>query len=332
MTGAEDRRIPLTILGGFLGSGKTTWLRHQLHRGRMTDALVIVNEAAEVPVDDVILSRSADIRVLAGGCACCEARAGLIALLREICDRRVDGSHVGTAYRHIVLETSGLADPGSIVEAIRGDPVLLHHIVVREIIVAVDALHILHSLESEPLCRRQIETADRLVITKVDAVPRDDLRRPRATLAALNPGAVLSGAAMGSEVPLPEVGDAAPMKLPAFGKDDAVPAIATTLRLAADADWTAFGLWLSALLHARGDDLVRVKGVVRTPSGRLLLQSVRKVVQSPEILPEHATAAKGDNRIVFIGRGFRPEHLGPSLQRFAGVNVVADAPAVAGGA
>jgi G3E family GTPase len=84
-----------------------------------------------------------------------------------------------------------------------------------------------------------------------------------------------------------------------------------------DIDWSAFTLWLSALLHARGDDLVRVKGVIRTPAGRLLLQTVRKVVQSPEILPEQSDPGL-DNRIVFIGRGYRPADLDRSLHRFLG--------------
>lgn len=330
MSAAPDRRIPLTLLGGFLGSGKTTWLRHQLHQGRMTDAIVIVNEAADVPVDDMLLSKSTDIRVLAGGCACCEGKAALIALLRQICDQRVDSSRDGADPGHIVLETSGLADPGPIVDCIRSDPVLRHHIVVREIIVAVDALHGLGYLKSEPLGRGQVETADRLVITKVDAADSAGLGRLRATLEALNPGAALSAAAMGSAVALPEAGDARAEPLPALEGAGAEPVIATTVRLEDGADWTAFGLWLSALLHARGDDLVRVKGVVRTPSGRLLLQSVRKVVQSPEILPDHVTAGKDDNCIVFIGRGFRPEQLAPSLKRFAGLGVVTNAPAIAG--
>ena len=67
------------------------------------------------------------------------------------------------------------------------------------------------------------------------------------------------------------------------------PIFPTRLTIDETIDWTAFSVWLSALLHARGDDVLRVKGVVRTPAGRLLLQSVRKIVQSPEILPEQAT-------------------------------------------
>ena len=92
------------------------------------------------------------------------------------------------------------------------------------------------------------------------------------------------------------------------------------LALGEDIDWTAFSVWLCALMHARGDDIMRVKGVVRTPAGRLLLQSVRKIVQSPEILPDEAERHVGeDNSLVFIGRGFRAEDLSRSLRHFAGL-------------
>lgn len=326
MTTDRDSRIPLTLLGGFLGSGKTTWLRHQLHSDKMTEALVVVNEAADVPVDDMLLFKSSAIRLLAGGCACCEGKDRLIAMLRQFCDERVDEQYQGTRHEHIVLETSGLADPGPIVDAIRADPVLMHHIVVREIIVVVDVLHGIGYVASEPLGRRQVETADRLIITKADAVDQNRLRQLHATLLEINPGASISASVMGSAVTLPEIGDAEAVDLPVLGDGDPRPIISTSLKLAEDTDWTAFGLWLSALLHARGDDLVRVKGVMRTPSGRLLLQSVRKVVQSPEILPASVTAGKDENSIVFIGRGFRPRDLRMSLKRFAGL-CLADDPA-----
>ena len=165
MTGAPDGRIRLTVLGGFLGSGKSTWLRHRLHEGALDGAHIIVNEAAETPVDQVMLRGSAGLSTLAGGCACCAGRGRLVALLRELADRRVSGLRVD----RIVLETSGLADPAPIVGAIRDDPVLAHHVLVSEVIVAVDALHGLDQLTTEPLGRAQAQLADRLVITKVDA-------------------------------------------------------------------------------------------------------------------------------------------------------------------
>ncbi len=311
-----EGRMRLTVLGGFLGSGKTTWLRHQLHHGLLADAFVVVNEAAETPVDDALLSQSAELAVVAGGCACCEARDELVALLRELCDRRVSAED-GRRPDRIVIETSGLADPGPIVSAIRSDPMLAYHIVISEIVVAVDAVYGLEQLRQEPLSRRQMELADRLVVTKIDEADEAALARLLATLKAINPGAAISGAVKGSDAALPDYAGAEPEMLGEVGEGGA-PIRALKLEIGEDIDWTAFSVWLSALIHARGDDILRVKGVVRTPAGRLLLQSVRKIVQSPEILPDDRPLGD-DNGLVFIGRGFGTDQLARSLRHFAGL-------------
>lgn len=314
-TEAAENRMRLTVLGGFLGSGKTTWLRHQLHHGLLADAFVIVNEAAETSVDDALLGQSAELAVIAGGCACCDARDELVTLLRSICDKRVSAGN-GRPDR-IVIETSGLADPGPIVEAIRADPMLAHHIVISEIAVAVDAVYGLEQLRQEPLSRRQMELADRLVVTKIDEADEAGLARLLATLKAINPGAALSGAVKGSDVALPDYSGAEPEVLGEIEGAGGAPIRALKLAIDEEIDWTAFSVWLSALIHARGDDILRVKGVVRAPAGRLLLQSVRRIVQSPEILP--VDAAGDDNSLVFIGRGFRADQLDKSLRHFAGL-------------
>jgi G3E family GTPase len=316
---AADCRMRLTVLGGFLGSGKTTWLRHQLHHGSLKDAFVVVNEVAETPVDGVLLQGSPRLAVLAGGCACCEIRSELLALLREIADANIRDESARPGVVRILLETSGLADPGSIVEGIRADPVLVHHILVSDVVVAVDGVYGLEQLRREPLGRRQVEVADRLVVTKIDVADDTALTHLLATLHMLNPGAEISGAIRGSEASLPAVGGAAVEALPELsGAVAMAPIFATKLSMDDPIDWTAFSIWLSALLHARGDDILRVKGVVRTPSGRLLLQSVRRIVQSPEILPDDEPAnSREDNNIVVIGRGYASQDLFRSLRYFA---------------
>jgi G3E family GTPase len=316
MTGAPDGRIRLTVLGGFLGSGKSTWLRHQLHEGALEGAHIVLNEIADAPVDQLMLRGSSGLSILAGGCACCARLDGLIALLRQIADRRVSGAQID----RIVLETSGLADPAPIVGAIRDDPVLAHHVLVSEVVVAVDALHGMTQLASEPLGRAQVQLADRLVITKVDAADMTQLRTTLATLRTVNPMTALSGSVHGSPVALPDFAAVAPVLLPiGSGGAAAQPIAAVKLTLGGDIDWTAFTLWLSALLHARGDDVLRVKGVVRTPAGRLLLQSVRRTVQSPEILPDDGDDGGEADAVVVIGRGFSLRTLQQSLRSFAGL-------------
>ncbi len=312
---SDDGRLRLTVLGGYLGSGKTTWLRHQLHAGSFGPHVhVIVNEAAETPVDDALLGQ---VTLLAGGCCCCVGQGALIAALRRICDAR---SQIGAERMDaIVLETSGLADPGAIVAAIQGDPVLVNHILLAETLVAVDALHAVSQLTTEPLGRRQVGAADRLILTKTDACAPADLAALRATLAMLNPGAEVTAATLGETVALPllPMGTKAATLPPLPDEDGRGPILPTQVLVGPDIDWSAFALWLSALLHARGNDLVRVKGVIRTPAGRLLLQTVRRVVQSPEILPDRPDQGQ-DNRIVFIGRGYSPADLDRSLHQFLG--------------
>lgn len=314
----SDGRMRLVVLGGYLGSGKTTWLRHHLHVGSFGPVHVIVNEAAETGVDDVLLSGASGLTLLAGGCSCCTGRQDLIDALRGLCDRRSQVASDGPRLQRIVLETSGLADPGAIVAAIQGDPILVNHIVIEQSLVVVDALHGLAQLQTEPLGRRQIGAADRLILSKTDAVDVESLTLLRATLRALNPGAAQSAAVLGAARPMPDLPDdvKAPPLPPLSDEDTRGAMFPTRLKIDATIDWSAFALWLSALLHARGNDLVRVKGVLPTPAGRLLLQTVRKVVQSPEILPAQDNPSE-DGTIVFIGRGFRPDDLQKSLRRFA---------------
>ena len=320
MSETREGRMRLTLLGGFLGSGKTTWLRHQLHQGLLEDAHVIVNEAAATPVDDALLKGMASIEVLSGGCACCEARDELVARLVRLCDLRSSAASSETRLERLVLETSGLADPAAILEAIRAHPVLVHHIVVSQTIVCIDALHGLAQFRGEPLSRRQAAVADRLIVTKLDEADAGETARLVATLRVLNPGAHIEGAIKGSPVALDPSADAEPEALLDLDGTPSDPIFETQLVLGDGVDWAAFGVWLSALLYARGDDVMRVKGVVRTPAGRLLLQSVRKVVQSPEVLPPQED--REDDTIVVIGRGYEGADLRRSLERFAGVRGV----------
>ncbi|MEL6806619.1 MAG: GTP-binding protein [Pseudomonadota bacterium] len=312
----SEGRLRLTILGGFLGSGKTTWLRHQLHTDAYGNVHVIVNEAADAPVDDALLARADQVTLLAGACACCAGQDALITTLLAICDRRSGDDDPATRGEHIVLETSGLADPGAILSLIQGHPILARQIVVAETVVIVDALNAGEQVQSETLSRKQIEAADRLILTKTDTARADQVARLRATLASIAPAAQQSGALFGSDATLPDY-DAATTKPYSLAVQPETPIHASQLDLGPAPDWTAFTVWLSALLHARGDQIVRVKGVVRTPAGRLLVQTVRKSVQSPEILPDSAMGVPTDNSIAVIGRGFTQEQLCESLAHFS---------------
>jgi G3E family GTPase len=306
-------RFLLTILGGFLGAGKTTWLRHHLHSGVFRDAIVVVNEAASASVDHLLLGSANRIHVLAGGCACCEGRQELLRLLREVSG--LTGGVETSEPQRIVLETSGLADPQSILAAIASDEGLSRCIEVTEVLVIVDAVNGLELLRDEGLARRQISCADCLIVAKTDVVESRDVVRLLDAMQSLNPTAVRFGAVRGVEAPLPdvEVSVSREQREP-FNEQNLDPVFASEIRVG-NATWPAFAVWLSALLHARGDELLRIKGVVLAPTGRLLIQAVRRQVQPPETLPGPIDEA--DGTLVVFGRGCSSEILQGSLDAFA---------------
>ena len=308
-------RFLLTILGGFLGAGKTTWLRHHLHSGVFRDAIVIVNEAASASVDHVLLCSANRIHVLAGGCACCEGKEELLRLLRKV---RCSTRGVETLEpRRIVLETSGLADPQPILAAIASDQALSRCIEVTEVVVIVDAVNGLELLRDEALARRQIACADCLIVAKTDAVESQDVVRLLDAMQSLNPTAVRFGAVRGVDAPLPDVeARVSREQREPLNDQDVDPVFASEVRLG-DATWSVFAVWLSALLHARGNEVLRIKGVVRAPAGRLLIQAVRRHVQPPETLPGPIDEA--DGTLVVFGRGYSSEILQGSLDAFAEV-------------
>jgi len=318
MTDNSDGRLRLTLLGGFLGSGKTTWLRHQLFERRFGRVHVVVNEAADAPVDDALLAAADRMTLLSGACVCCDGQDDLRRTLLALCDARSQVAAPAGRLENIVLETSGLADPGAILSMIQAHPVLVRQILIVETIVIIDAQNALDQIRKEALSRKQIEAADRLILTKTDLAAPAEIDTLRATLARLAPGAAQTAARFGNGLDLPALSeDARPAPLDQLPDEDSQPIRATRLDLGDRPDWTAFTVWLSALLYARGDQVVRVKGVVRTPAGRLLLQSVRRSVQSPEILPDPETPCDTDNTIAVIGRGFTEDQLAASLARFS---------------
>ncbi|HLQ17343.1 MAG TPA: GTP-binding protein [Tabrizicola sp.] len=313
----SDGRLALTLLGGALGSGKTTWVRHQLHAGTFgTRVHVLVNEAADLPVDDQLLERAEGVTVLSGGCACCTARDALIAALRSLCDRRSRGDGPD----RVLLETSGLADPGVIAAIMRTDPVLSRHLRLDEIVVAVDAVNAVTQLAEDALVHRQIAVADKLVLTKVDAVPLIGLQRLQLGLALRNPAATILGSQHGVAVALEPPPAGLRFSLPPSPATEN-PAVAAVLAVPTDLDWAETMVWLSALLHVRGDRVIRVKGILPTAAGRVLIQAVRGVVEPPELLPGGPRA--GDGRLVLLGRDFSETTLARSLQGFLDLPAIA---------
>ena len=314
----SKNRMRLTILGGFLGAGKSTWLRHQIFAGRLRNAYVMINEFADAPVDDAILQQAAGLYTLSGTCACCAGRPELVRMLRNICGQR--SGKAQQAVNHLILETTGVADPAGVIAAIESDPVLARHIVLGETVVLADGRFGLEQLRREALARKQAGIADRILVSKADLSAAGALADLVATLRALNPHARFAASDFGVETPLRCAGRGRPQSLP---EANSAPITSAVLRppqnRARQIDWAGFSVWLSAMLYKHGASLIRVKGIVRAPAGRLLLQAVQHHMQTPEILPTDGAPHDPDaasNTIALIGRGIDTDVMEKSLRKY----------------
>jgi G3E family GTPase len=305
-------KIPVALVTGFLGSGKTTLVSRLLANPELGETAVIVNELGEVGIDHHLVRRVDERTVLLrSGCVCCALRGDLVEELRDLVARR-DAGEI-PAFRRVVVETTGLADPAPIVYTLLSEPLVKHHFELETVVTTVDAQHGLR----EPESVRQAAAADTLVVTKGDlADPGPVVER----LASLNPAAAVLTAEFGDVDPARLFARRAPAgTVPSTEvSQDRHEIHAVTFAFDEQLDWTAFGIWLTMLLQARGDEILRVKGLLNVGGDRpLLLNGVQHVVHPPEHLAEWPDDDRR-TRLVFIGRGFAREELEASLRAFNG--------------
>src|SRR4051794_2229763 len=187
MTGAPVLySLPLTLLTGFLGSGKTTLLRRALRDPAFSDIAVVINEIGEIAIDHYLVDFvEGQVLELPGGCLCCAVREDLAETLRSLIERR-DAGEI-RRFGRIVVETSGLADPGPILFTLGTDPMLDQRLRLARVVTLVDAVNGADTLARFAEATRQVAVADALVISKTDLAPFGDALRTR--LDALNPAA-----------------------------------------------------------------------------------------------------------------------------------------------
>ena len=313
-------RIPVSILTGFLGSGKTTLLARMLASPHLGGTAVIVNEIGEVGIDHHLLRRVDERTVLlASGCVCCTLRGDLTDELLDLLGRRTRGEV--PRFRRVVVETSGLADPAPILATLMSEPVVQHHFEPGTVVTTVDAVNGLRQLERQRESLKQTAAADLLVVTKLDLVEIGTVAALETRLHDLNPAATVLEVSFGDVDPRRLLRRANHVRISSDvreGSDSPHDVRAFTLAFGEQLDWTAFGIWLTMLLQARGEDLLRVKGLLNVGgAGPLVLDGVQHVVHPPV----HLEAWPDDDhrsRIVFIGRGIERDAVEASLLAFNG--------------
>jgi G3E family GTPase len=300
---------PFSVITGFLGSGKTTLLNALLRKPGMGDTAVLVNEFGEIGLDQWLIEPIADdIVLLESGCVCCSVRDDLSASLASLLARRRAG--IVPAFRRIVLETTGIADPGPIVQLVLGDKLLGAEIHLAGVTTVVDAVLGERSLETHGECAAQVAMADRLVLSKLDLAEHDQVASLRKQLQAINSLAPITS----SDLDAWEVDDffrlneaciaSRASNCPARGRH---AGRFTTFVLAWESpvDWPDVEAWLDGLLSARGEDILRLKGLLNV-AGRdrpVVVQGVQHTLYQPaelECWPREAPRSE----LVFITRDF----------------------------
>ena len=341
--------IPVNVVTGFLGSGKTTILQRLLAAPDLRDTAVLVNEFGEVGLDHHLLEGATESTLLLeNGCVCCAIRGDLQEALRDLYSRRERGEI--PPFRRVVIETSGLADPVPIAYTVLSEPVIQHHFRLGSVITAVDAVNGTRQLERHGESVKQAAVADRLVLTKTDLAEPEVSLALEAALRRLNASAPIRRAAeqelsaeellvedifdpAGKQAEVErwlEAGAQAAQQDQAHGHDPGIQSF--SLIYDRPLDWSAFGIWMTMLLNCHGEQVLRIKGLlnvagVATP---VLINGVQHVVHPPVHL---ARWPDGDrrSRIVFIVDSLARERLEASLKAFNGLaNPAAEAHSRAG--
>jgi G3E family GTPase len=301
-------RLPVTIVSGFLGAGKTTLVRKFLQTPEGRGTALIVNEFGSVGIDDALLRVSTDeITLLGNGCLCCNTRSDLqIALRRLVADRdRGTVPHFG----RVLIETSGLADLSPILQTFSTDRALGSEFAIEVVLTVVDAVSGLRNLDEAPEARKQAILADRLVVSKTDLADEKTGKTLIYRLAALNPRAVIDVAVKGA---------LDPRCLVDTGRTDAIERrsgfvaeashsdgiVSFVLRDDAPLDWPVFQRTIETLIALRGPDLLRIKGLINLTGskGPVVFQAVQHLIHPPVELAAWPDADRS-SRVVFITRG-----------------------------
>ena len=335
MTWSRDAlagKIPVTLVTGFLGSGKTTLISKLLLHPDMRRVAVVINEIGEIGIDhDLVTLSSENITLLANGCICCSVRTDLQETLRDLFAQRRVGEVFD--FDRVIVETTGLADPAPVVQTLASDTLLAAHYRLDGLITLVDGLHGVGQIDQQTEAVKQIAIADKILVTKTDLTSADHLETLCGRIRQLNSHSPIEFIRQGEVDPkrLIDLGlssSRASLKTLQFlGEvltDDAVSADGAgrylgqrsaahnaavktlSLRFTEPFEWLSFSSALELLTTLRGPDLLRMKGIVNVDGDPVVVQGVQHIIETPVKMDRWPSEDK-DSRLVFIVRNMELE-------------------------
>lgn len=311
--------IPVTILTGFLGSGKTTLLNHILKAKHGHRIAVIENEFGEAGIDNELLVQDSDEQIVEmnNGCICCTVRGDLVRILGELADKKKSGK---LNFDHIVIETTGLADPAPVAQTFFVDEKVVQHYMLDAIVTLVDAKHAPQQLDEHHEAQEQVGFADRVLLTKTDLVDADEVQVLRQRLARINPRAKIGESKNG----VAEVADL--LDIRGFNLNailDIEPQFLSDVSHEHDDDVSSFVFredrpldlekledLLGGLVQVYGAQMMRYKGVLNIAGEqrRIVFQGVH-MLMGADTGPAWKPQEQRSSKMVFIGRDLPREVL-----------------------
>ncbi|MGL2905530.1 CobW family GTP-binding protein [Helicobacter pylori] len=306
-------KIPITLITGFLGSGKTSFLSEYLNQMDHQGVALIINEIGQAALDQRILSVQycgEKMLYLNAGCVCCNKRLDLVESLKATLNNYEWRSEI---LKRIIIETTGLANPAPILWTILSDTFLGAHFEIQSVVACVDVLNAKTHLTNNE-AKEQIVFADSVLLTKTDL--QNDSRaliKLKERIQSLNPSAeIFDKRSIDYESFFLRNNRVHRAILPA--KDSHSQGFETlSIRFEGTMEWSAFGIWLSLLLHQYGTQILRIKGIIDIGSDLLVsINGVMHVIYPPK----HILKDQNGSNLVFIMRHLEREKILNSLKGF----------------